>query len=169
MTKCVLHLSRRGTLVNSMIGLMVALVIGIAVTFATVQTTSDKSTTIYSMANDTFNASTTTGNFTKFKGFNDGSSFYMKISTLHLYNKTDCVTQEFTYGTDYVVLGNGTTPYLNFTNVGNAKRPAHTFTCAVYDYYDITYMSDSTARLIMRLLPLMVVVLLVVACATMLG
>lgn len=169
MTTIRLQLGRKGVMAGSLIGLMVVLVIGIAVTYSVVQSTSTRSTTIYSMANDTFNASTTTGNRTLFRGFNDGSSFVIDISTMHLYNGTACSAGEYTYTTDYVVLGNGTAPYLNLTGTGSSKRAGLNYTCAVYNYYDSTYIPGAISRGIISLLPLLVVVALLAATASMIA
>lgn len=159
MVKLRMRTSNKGAAVMALVGLMVALVVGIAVAFQLINDTSVKSTTIYAVTNDTFNASATTGNNTLFRCFNDNhaTNCVIDVSTITLYNNTDCASQPFTYTTTYLVLGNGTIPYINFTTLGNIARQ-NNFTCAEYNYRADTYMSSASARTIVAILPLLFVV-----------
>ena len=153
--------SGKGIAAGALIGLMLALVIGVAVTFTVVHDVTDKATATKTMANDSINVSLTTSNHSKFAGFGDGTDFTILISTLHIYNSTNCASEEFAYLTEYVIVNNDTAPYLNLTEVGTYVP--NTKICAVYDYRASSYVPSSTARTILKLLPMLVAVVLLTA------
>lgn len=149
---------------------MIALVIGIAVTFNIVQDVSTKAATTFSVDNETVNVTrTATANSSALTGFVDGTDFTVLVSSIEVYNSSDCSTHEFTLDTDFAILNNGTSPVLNFTESTFVQESEQQFTCVVYDYQSDSYISDSKARTIINLLPLLVAVVLLTATAAFLG
>ena len=154
----------KGIAAGALIGLMMTILIGVAVTISIVQDTTSKATTTYSMGNDTFNATASTPTYqNSLAGFSDGSDFLVLVSTMTVYNSSDCATDAFTLDADYIILANGTSPVINFTESTFVTERNDVFICAEYDYRSDSYVPSAPARRILGLFTLLIAVVLVTA------
>jgi len=158
-----LGLKNKGQAIGSVITILVIVLVGLTVVFSTVSTTLHTATNTFHVANDTlgdFNVSKSIA----LQGFADqsGEVFTVLMSDLAIYNDSDCSTGVLTQGTHYTVLGNGTSNVI--INITDASSPTNN-TCGVYTFTDSSYVEDSTARLIVGFLPLIIAVVILVAIA----
>lgn len=163
MSQLKLKLGRKGQAAG-IIGILAIVLVGLTIAYSTIDTTLYTATHVFHEANETahdphdYNVSKTqslTGDASQ-----SGDSFTVIVSTLQVYNDSDCSTGVFTYGTHYTILGNGTSNVrINMTDAATSTNN----TCIRYDWRDASYVQDSNARLIVGFLPMIVAVVLVAA------
>lgn len=164
MTQLTLELKKKGQMTGALIGIMVLILVGLTVVFGTVSTTLHTATNTFHRANDTlgdFNVSKSQA----LEGFADqnGEVFTVVMSSLAVYNDSDCSTGVLTQGTHYTVLGNGTASVV--VNITDATTSTNN-TCGVYTFRDSSYVQDGTARTVIGYLPLIIAVVLIAAIAS---
>lgn len=158
--KTKLKIGKKGVAVNALIGLFIAVMIGVAITVTVVSQQVTYSTSTYSAGNTTANATNadnTTWQITMVHGLPTGSEWtVLNDANLHVYNSSDCSTTEFTRNTDYVLLNNGTqTVTMNFTDAGQGKI-GNVHLCTTYNYRHGQYIDSSTARSLVGLFTVLV-------------
>lgn len=152
---------------SPIVGILLAMIIGVGITVPVVNQFTERATTIYSMTNDSRIDWNDTVDYDKeLGGFGDGTDFTVRMGTFHIYNSTDCSSTEWTLHDHYNVTLNGTTPTVSLSVLSrNTLTP--NYTCAVYDYYSTDqYLSGGISRTILsNIVPLIATGMIVIGAS----
>lgn len=153
--------------VAPIIGLMIALIIGIGVAIPVVNTFTTRATSTFDQTNETHIDWNTTTDLTRaLSGFGDGTEFTIQASSLAVYNSSDCSSGQLTLHTHYNLTGNGTDPTLAMSTVSKALVTPN-YTCTTYTYFATTqYLTESVARTVVSNIVLIFSVSLLVITAS---